>query len=229
LGAAIQAVRLGTGCVPISPPCLFAFTARGASEAGSPSRQCRWPKPAGARCKRGWFPVRGVPSVLDSSGPRSLETCAFQIGGRTKCVVKILKILESFFLTFFGHRAYRSTEVNDASSGAASQRPRVVFRARSGHAPGVNSTVPLESPRTSVHVVRGLGHMIRPIGPLRFAWAYAQRMRMPRSGPIAGALSLQLSALDRRRQLRQQQEDLQAGLADYEALPPYPLRPRPPS
>ena len=35
--------------------------------------------------------------------------------------------------------------------------------------------------------------------------------------------------LHRRRQLRQQQEDIQAGLVDYEAIPPYPRRPRPPS
>ena len=71
--------------------------------------------------------------------------------------------------------------------------------------------------------------MIRPIGPLRSAWAYTRRARLPRSGPPAGALGSQLSALDRRRQLRQQQEDLQAGLVDYLTIPPYPFRPRPPS
>ena len=71
--------------------------------------------------------------------------------------------------------------------------------------------------------------MIRPIGPLRYAWAYTQRARLPRSGPPVGALGNQLSALDRRRQLRQQQEDLQAGVVDYESIPPYPFRPRPPS
>jgi hypothetical protein len=54
-------------------------------------------------------------------------------------------------------------------------------------------------------------------------------MRLPRSGPPAGALGNQLSALHRRRQLRQQQEDIQAGLVDYQAIPPYPVRPRPPS
>jgi hypothetical protein len=38
-----------------------------------------------------------------------------------------------------------------------------------------------------------------------------------------------LGALLRRRLLRQQQEDLQAGAADYWAIPTYPYRPRPPS
>jgi len=71
--------------------------------------------------------------------------------------------------------------------------------------------------------------MIRLIGPLRSAWIYTRSMRLPRSGPPAGALGLQLIALDRRRMLRQQQEDIQAGLVDYEAIPPYPTRPRAPS
>lgn len=71
--------------------------------------------------------------------------------------------------------------------------------------------------------------MIRAIGPLRNAWTYTRNMRLPRSGPPTGALSDQLSALNRRHQLRQQQEDLQAGLVDYLAIPPYPPRPRPPS
>jgi hypothetical protein len=71
--------------------------------------------------------------------------------------------------------------------------------------------------------------MIRSIGPLRYASAYTRRVKLPRSGPPDGALGNQLSALDRRRQLRQQQEELQAGLVDYETLPPYPFRPRPPS
>jgi hypothetical protein len=71
--------------------------------------------------------------------------------------------------------------------------------------------------------------MIRAIGPLRCAWAYTRWMRLPRSGPPSGALGSQLSALDRRRRLREQQEDLQAGLVDYLAIPPYPYRPRPPS
>ena len=71
--------------------------------------------------------------------------------------------------------------------------------------------------------------MIRPIGPLRDAWTYTRRMRLPRSGPSAGALGSQLSALNRRHRLREQQEDLQAGLDDYLAIPPYPVRPRPPS
>ncbi len=70
--------------------------------------------------------------------------------------------------------------------------------------------------------------MIRPIGPLRYAWTYTRWQWLPRSGPPPGALKNQLGALDRRRQLRQQQEDLQAGLVDYLAIPPYPFRPRPP-
>ena len=71
--------------------------------------------------------------------------------------------------------------------------------------------------------------MIRPIGPLRCAWMYTRSMRLPRSGPPFGAIRNQLIALDRRRHLRRQQEDLQAGLVDYLAIPPYPFRPRPPS
>jgi hypothetical protein len=71
--------------------------------------------------------------------------------------------------------------------------------------------------------------MIRSIGPLRPHWTYTQKMRLPRSGTPTGALSDQLSALARRHQLRRQQEDIQAGLVDYEAMPPYPPRPRPPS
>ncbi|MCE5301867.1 MAG: hypothetical protein LLF97_02010 [Planctomycetaceae bacterium] len=71
--------------------------------------------------------------------------------------------------------------------------------------------------------------MIRAIGPLRYAWTYTRSVRLPRSGPPAGAPVEQLSALVRRRRLRMQQEDLQAGLVDYEAIPPYPSRPRPPS
>ena len=71
--------------------------------------------------------------------------------------------------------------------------------------------------------------MIRAIGPLRLAWTYTRSTRMPRSGPPAGALGRQLSALDRRRRLREQQEDIQAGLLDYQAILPYPIRPRPPS
>jgi len=58
---------------------------------------------------------------------------------------------------------------------------------------------------------------------------YTRRARLARSGPTIGALGKQLSALHRRRQLRAQQEDLQAGLVDYQAIPPYPTRPRPPS
>ncbi|MGA2797453.1 MAG: hypothetical protein ABSE63_07750 [Thermoguttaceae bacterium] len=71
--------------------------------------------------------------------------------------------------------------------------------------------------------------MIRSVGPLRSVWLYARSMNMPRSGPMHGALGKQLSALQRRRRLDLQQQDLKAGLADYRAAPPYPLRPRPPS
>jgi hypothetical protein len=71
--------------------------------------------------------------------------------------------------------------------------------------------------------------MIRAIGPLRHAWIYTRSVRLPRSGPPAGASGRQLVALERRRLLRLQQEDLQAGLVDYLAIPPYPLRLRPPS
>jgi hypothetical protein len=71
--------------------------------------------------------------------------------------------------------------------------------------------------------------MIHPIRPWRYAWAYARSARLPRSGPLAWAPGSQLGALLRRRLLRQQQEDLQAGAADYLAIPPYPYRPRPPS
>jgi hypothetical protein len=71
--------------------------------------------------------------------------------------------------------------------------------------------------------------MTRPIGSLRHAWAYTRRSRLARSGTVAGALGRQLSALNRRRRLRQQQEDLQVGVIDYLTTPPYPVRPRPPS
>ena len=66
--------------------------------------------------------------------------------------------------------------------------------------------------------------MIRAIGPLRYAWIYTRSMRLPRSGPLLGASSNQLGALRRRWRLRPQQEDLQAGLVDYLAIPPYPPR-----
>ena len=71
--------------------------------------------------------------------------------------------------------------------------------------------------------------MIRPIGPLRHAWAYTRSTRLPRSGPPPGAPASHLGALRRRHLLREQQEGLQAGLVDCLAIPPYPIRPRPPS
>jgi hypothetical protein len=74
-----------------------------------------------------------------------------------------------------------------------------------------------------------LTKMIRPIGPLRTAWSQASSNNLPRSGPLPGALGPQLSALLRRRRLRIQQQDLEAGLADYLTSPPYPPRSRPPS
>jgi hypothetical protein len=58
---------------------------------------------------------------------------------------------------------------------------------------------------------------------------YPNYTRFARSGPQSGALGNQLSAIQRRRRLRRQQENLQAGPATYEVLPPYQFRPRPPS
>ncbi len=57
----------------------------------------------------------------------------------------------------------------------------------------------------------------------------ANYMRFARSGPLSGALSKQLSAIQRRRRLRRQQENLQMGPASSEGFPPYRTRPRPPS
>jgi hypothetical protein len=71
--------------------------------------------------------------------------------------------------------------------------------------------------------------MVHRVATLRYVWAHLRNVRLPRSGPLTGALGRQLSALKRRRRLRLQQEDLQAGLVDYQAMPPYPLRPRLPS
>ncbi len=68
--------------------------------------------------------------------------------------------------------------------------------------------------------------MIRPIGRMPSEWVYPYGMRMPRSGTGNGALGRQLSALDRRHRLRKQQQEIQAGMAEYRAYPP---RPRPPS
>jgi hypothetical protein len=58
---------------------------------------------------------------------------------------------------------------------------------------------------------------------------FANYMRFARSGPFSGALSKQLSAIQRRRRLRRQQETLQTGPANGEGFPPYRSRPRPPS
>jgi len=74
-----------------------------------------------------------------------------------------------------------------------------------------------------------VSNMIRSIVPLRAVCYYARGMNLPRSGPVSGALGKQLSALQRRRRLDLQHQDLKAGLADYRASPPYPPRPRPPS
>jgi hypothetical protein len=71
--------------------------------------------------------------------------------------------------------------------------------------------------------------MIRPIGPLQNAWVFKYSSIAARSEPLPGALSQQLDAVERRRSLSDQQEDLQAGQLDFQALPPYPYRPRPPS
>lgn len=69
--------------------------------------------------------------------------------------------------------------------------------------------------------------MIRPYRPLRSYEYPAAFWRLARSGPGLGALSAVLSALDRRRHLRRQQQRLGAGTVDYLARPPYPYRPRP--
>jgi hypothetical protein len=71
--------------------------------------------------------------------------------------------------------------------------------------------------------------MIRAVGHLGINWMYANYTRLARSGPDPEALSRQLGALDRRRRLRTQQQNLQAGLTGCEAMPPYHARPRPPS
>lgn len=73
------------------------------------------------------------------------------------------------------------------------------------------------------------GAMIRAVGSLDVCWMHANYARLARSGPDPAALSRQLSAVDRRRRLRMQQEDLQSGAVAYGALPPCRLRPRPPS
>ena len=138
--------------------------------------------------------------------PKPLQVCEWR-GAAWKFSRVFSVIFSSRTLTSRNRGAYRSTRRNDASSKAPSQRPRVVSDATTGF--------------TRL--------MIRPIGPLRNAWVYTRSMRLPRSGPPAGALGNQLSALRRRHQLRQQQEDIQAGLVDYQAMPPYPPRPRPPS
>jgi len=71
--------------------------------------------------------------------------------------------------------------------------------------------------------------MIRPIGRLPNQVMLFYGMRLARSGPQDGALGRQLSALERRHRLRAQQQELQAGRSDPQAIPPYPVRPRPPS
>lgn len=71
--------------------------------------------------------------------------------------------------------------------------------------------------------------MILPLGPLPNALTLKRDMKLARSGPESGALGPQLSALKRRRLLQAQQRAIQAGRIDLEALPPYPIRPRPPA
>lgn len=70
--------------------------------------------------------------------------------------------------------------------------------------------------------------MIRPVGPLQFGWMFPRHARVARSGPESGALSRQLSALERRRRLRMQHQQFLIGGPGPKALPPYPFRPRPP-
>jgi len=71
--------------------------------------------------------------------------------------------------------------------------------------------------------------MIRPTGRSQNAWMYAHSMRLARSGPRHGALGRQLSALQRRRLLRIQQQEHRLGAAGQASVPPFPFRPRPPS
>ncbi len=71
--------------------------------------------------------------------------------------------------------------------------------------------------------------MIQLVRPIQTPWAYTRAMWAARPALIPGALSDQLSALERRRQLLRQCQALQNTPADYQARPPYPYRPRPPS
>lgn len=71
--------------------------------------------------------------------------------------------------------------------------------------------------------------MILPVGPSPSGWMLTPGRWLARSGPEPGALGRQLSALKRRQQLQVQQRVIQAGQSDYQALPPYPPRPRPPA
>lgn len=71
--------------------------------------------------------------------------------------------------------------------------------------------------------------MIYPNLQNRGGWTFASAMRWPRSGPGLWALSRQLGALDRRRRLGAQQQELRSGATNYGSQPPYPDRPRPPS
>jgi hypothetical protein len=71
--------------------------------------------------------------------------------------------------------------------------------------------------------------MIRPLGLVPNPWLYTSTIKRTRPPIDDGALDRQLGALDRRQQLEQQQQQLQAGAIGLYALPPYPARPRPPS
>jgi hypothetical protein len=71
--------------------------------------------------------------------------------------------------------------------------------------------------------------MIRPVGAPSYNVGFLYGTRRARSGPETGALSQQLSALERRRRLRIQQEQIQGGGNGQQAIPPYAIRSRPPS
>ena len=75
----------------------------------------------------------------------------------------------------------------------------------------------------------GSHRMIRPIGRLPSEWMLYHNIHLPRSAPRAGALGRMLGALERRRQLREQQEQIQTGLAEPPKVPAYRPRARPPS
>ncbi|MHC4402290.1 MAG: hypothetical protein ACYTG0_21705 [Planctomycetota bacterium] len=71
--------------------------------------------------------------------------------------------------------------------------------------------------------------MIRPIVSLRSLLKHVVVPLETQAEPAAGTVEGQWSALERRRRLTVQHTRLADGASDYQARPPYPLRPRPPS